>query len=277
MLSVIAGFDPGETSALAVVDIDGRLIFLKTFRGGFRKAVELLRGAPKPAIVASDKTHQSNVAKLAASFNAKAFFPKKHLTVAEKAKLVRGFDTANDHERDALAAALNARKTYQRLIRSMKRIERDIFLEVLRGREANPKDALKRKTAVLRGPPRGAKTLSRSRMAELESLQRQVASLQRRLKAKQLQLDALREQARTASGRSKTVQKPRRVLSGVAKAEREARLRVEARLKESHSRLLKIEAELQALKRVAKTRPEKVKDIRERIIAMIKAYKERFR
>ena len=68
-----------------------------------------------------------------------------------------------------------------------------------------------------------------------------------------------------------------KVLSGVAKSEREARLRLENHLKASHARVLKIEAELQSLKRAAKSKPEKVKDIRERVLDMIADYKERFK
>ena len=83
---MIVGFDSGEKSALAVLNLKGDLIFIKSFRGGFKKAVELLEKIQIPAIVASDKSKQTTVSKLATSFGAKAVFPKNDLKVTEKIK-----------------------------------------------------------------------------------------------------------------------------------------------------------------------------------------------
>jgi predicted RNase H-like nuclease (RuvC/YqgF family) len=48
------------------------------------------------------------VKKINAAFNARFFVPEEHLSVLEKKELVRGYELGNNHEKDALAAALKA-------------------------------------------------------------------------------------------------------------------------------------------------------------------------
>lgn len=107
----IVGFDPGNTSAVAAVDLDGRILHLRSYPGGsFGEAVEAVRTACVPLVFASDVAPaQDGVRKLAAAFGCRAWAPDLSLSIAEKKKVVfenyegRHLDV---HERDCLAAAL---------------------------------------------------------------------------------------------------------------------------------------------------------------------------
>lgn len=70
------------------------------------------------------------VQKIGATFKCKIFCPEK-LRVMEKKDLVRGYKTRNNHEKDALAAALKAYNAYSSKLRNLrkrhgKRFERDL-------------------------------------------------------------------------------------------------------------------------------------------------------
>jgi len=106
---IIAGIDAGNTSAIAVLDLNGRLVFLKSKKGYSRE--EVLRDLEpfKPAIVASDTNPANGLCLFVkSSFLARLFVPKKSLSLGEKRALSSTFCFGNSHERDALAAALKA-------------------------------------------------------------------------------------------------------------------------------------------------------------------------
>jgi len=70
------------------------------------------------------------VQKIGATFRCKIFCPEK-LSVMEKKELVRKYKTQNNHEKDALAAALKAYNAYSSKLRNLrkrygKRFERNL-------------------------------------------------------------------------------------------------------------------------------------------------------
>ncbi|WP_290596885.1 MULTISPECIES: DUF460 domain-containing protein [unclassified Archaeoglobus] len=111
----IVGIDPGATTAVAAVDLRGNLVDVKSKKGwSSGEVVEYISSLGKPVVVATDKSHPPElVSKIRASFNAVLYTPKEDLSVDKKKGLTAKYRLLNDHERDALAAAIDAYNSYK--------------------------------------------------------------------------------------------------------------------------------------------------------------------
>jgi len=107
---VIVGIDPGTTTAAAVVGLDGTVHALYSSRTADTADVtEWIIEQGRPIIVAADvEPMPETVEKFRRSFDAAGWRPTTDLPVDEKLHRTREASYANDHERDALAAALYA-------------------------------------------------------------------------------------------------------------------------------------------------------------------------
>ncbi|ELZ90362.1 DUF460 domain-containing protein [Haloferax sulfurifontis] len=107
---VIVGIDPGTTTAVAVVGFDGRVLDVHSTRTADTAAViEWLIERGRPSLVAADvQPMPETVEKFRRSFDAAGWAPPSDIPVDEKLHRTREVDYDNDHERDALAAALFA-------------------------------------------------------------------------------------------------------------------------------------------------------------------------
>jgi predicted RNase H-like nuclease (RuvC/YqgF family) len=107
---VVVGIDPGTTTAVAVVGIDGSVLDLFSTRTADTAAVvEWIIERGRPIVVAADVTPMpETVEKLRRSFEAAGWEPDSDLPVDEKKHRTREVGYDNDHERDAAAAALSA-------------------------------------------------------------------------------------------------------------------------------------------------------------------------
>ncbi|AKU08992.1 DUF460 domain-containing protein [Haloferax gibbonsii] len=107
---VIVGIDPGTTTAVAVVGLDGRVLDVHSTRTADTAAViEWLIERGRPSLVAADvQPMPETVEKFRRSFDAAGWAPASDIPVDEKLHRTRDIDYDNDHERDALAAALFA-------------------------------------------------------------------------------------------------------------------------------------------------------------------------
>ena len=107
---VIVGIDPGTTTAAAVVSLDGRVLAQFSSRtADTAEVTEWLIEQGRPLIVAADVTPiPQTVEEFRRSFEATAWIPDSDLPVDEKLHRTRDHEYDNDHERDALAAALYA-------------------------------------------------------------------------------------------------------------------------------------------------------------------------
>jgi predicted RNase H-like nuclease (RuvC/YqgF family) len=107
---VVVGIDPGTTTAAAVVSLDGRVLDVHSTRTADTAAViEWLIQRGRPIVVAADVTPMpETVEKFRRSFDAAGWTPNSDLPVDEKLHRTREASYDNDHERDALAAALFA-------------------------------------------------------------------------------------------------------------------------------------------------------------------------
>ena len=120
---VIVGVDPGTTTAVAIADLNGNIIGVKSKKGwNYAEVVEYITSIGKPVVIATDKSHPPEfVSKLKASFNAVLWTPKEDMSVEKKRTLTSGYTYLNDHERDAIAVAISAYNSYKNKIRNIEK------------------------------------------------------------------------------------------------------------------------------------------------------------
>ncbi|EHQ37040.1 DUF460 domain-containing protein [Methanoplanus limicola] len=132
---LIVGIDPGTTFGFAALDYEANLIALKSSRQmSVADWIEEISLAGKPVIVATDKSRMpSTVEKIKRAFSAVPFIPAEEKTQEEKYSVTSGYSYANDHERDALYAALEAHKFFKNKFRNIERkIPAGVDLDLVR-------------------------------------------------------------------------------------------------------------------------------------------------
>jgi predicted RNase H-like nuclease (RuvC/YqgF family) len=114
---VIVGIDPGTTMGYAILNIEGILIKTGSARGeSLSKLIEEVMYYGSPVLAGTDKAKCPEfVYQFAAKTGARVVSPYADMLISEKKVLTAGFETSNDHESDALAAALFAHKKYSAL------------------------------------------------------------------------------------------------------------------------------------------------------------------
>ena len=112
---VLVGIDPGTTTAAAVVSLDGEVLDVYSTRTADTAGViEWLVERGRPVVVAADvEPMPETVEKFRRSFDAAGWEPDTDLPVDEKLHRTRDHTYDNDHERDAMAAALFAFDAYE--------------------------------------------------------------------------------------------------------------------------------------------------------------------
>jgi hypothetical protein len=131
----IVGIDPGTTVGIAILSLDGDLLYLKSFRGiAPDEVVKLIAEYGKPAVIASDVTPMpGSVEKIRRSFNAVPASPGIEVSAEEKIALGKPFGYSNDHERDALTAALLTYRNYKNVFsRIEKKAPQNADLELIK-------------------------------------------------------------------------------------------------------------------------------------------------
>jgi hypothetical protein len=134
---LIVGIDPGTTTAFAALDLDGNLLHLQSSRQmAMADVIESLYKVGKPLVIATDVQEMPySVEKIRRAFSAIAFVPKQDVSVDTKVELTAPFPYANDHERDALSAALDAYRQYRHKFQNLiKRIPPGHDLDEVRAR-----------------------------------------------------------------------------------------------------------------------------------------------
>ena len=120
---LIVGIDPGTTTAVAAVDLDGKVVHLSSGRErSMADVVETLYQVGKPLVVASDVSQMPfSVERIRRVFSAVAYTPRADRTGEEKMAITEGIPYANLHERDALSAALDAYRSYRNKFQSIQK------------------------------------------------------------------------------------------------------------------------------------------------------------
>ncbi|WP_338726788.1 DUF460 domain-containing protein [Haladaptatus sp. DJG-WS-42] len=107
---VLVGIDPGTTTGVAIVGLDGAVLdVLSTRTADTAAIIEWIIERGRPILIAADVTPMpETVEKFRRSFTAAPWEPASDLPVDEKQHRTREEGYDNDHERDAMAAALFA-------------------------------------------------------------------------------------------------------------------------------------------------------------------------
>ncbi|MCG7850612.1 MAG: DUF460 domain-containing protein [ANME-2 cluster archaeon] len=105
--TLIVGIDPGTTTGLGMLDLEGNLVKSHSGRGmSVSDIVEMIARYGKPMIIATDvRPMPGTVEKIRRSFNAIPGEPDESLSSEYKINLARPYGYRNDHERDAIAAS----------------------------------------------------------------------------------------------------------------------------------------------------------------------------
>jgi len=112
------GVDAGSTVAIAVLDLQGRVVRIESKKDWPEEDVVNAIFQYSPAVIACDTNPSHHLARqLGRVFGAKLFFPHHSLSKHDKAQMTRDAQCRNPHERDALAAALKAFGHYQNKLR----------------------------------------------------------------------------------------------------------------------------------------------------------------
>lgn len=109
---LIAGIDPGTTTAFAVLDIEGNLLHLNSSKQlDLNSLISQIIRLGKVILVGTDKAKVPGLVEaFAAKLGAKIINPAEDLKVEEKRRMTSDFDFKDEHEGDALASALLAYK-----------------------------------------------------------------------------------------------------------------------------------------------------------------------
>lgn len=122
-MKLIAGIDPGLITAVAVVGIESGFYETASKRNfTFSEVCDYLVTLGEPVIISVDTMHlPETVKRVAAAFGARLHAPRRDLYIGEKKSIVEGRAVRNDHERDALAAAMHAKSFFAPLFAKVDR------------------------------------------------------------------------------------------------------------------------------------------------------------
>jgi predicted RNase H-like nuclease (RuvC/YqgF family) len=128
MAHMIVGVDPGKTSAIACIGLDGKLIgTAHKSQAGAGWIIESISELGTPSIVAVDKKTPSKIAeRVNAAFHSRMFIPDKDISTAEKRPAAAAAGIKNQHERDAYAAAIKAYNAYANKLKQAERISKEM-------------------------------------------------------------------------------------------------------------------------------------------------------
>ena len=112
---IIVGLDPGTTTGIAALNLSGELVDLISSRAmSSSDVIEWIAARGRSLVVATDVfPTPGSVEKVKRAFNAVLYSPGGDIPAEEKIALGKEFGYKNDHERDALAAAISAFKKYR--------------------------------------------------------------------------------------------------------------------------------------------------------------------
>jgi predicted RNase H-like nuclease (RuvC/YqgF family) len=139
---IIVGVDPGTTTGIAILTLDGELRMLHSSRTiSIPEVIEKIAEQGRPLVIASDVFPTPNaVEKIRRAFNAVSSSPFEVLSAQSKIEFATPYGYSNNHERDALAAAVSFfRKNKNKLEQIRKKIPQgvdagEVIAQVVRGR-----------------------------------------------------------------------------------------------------------------------------------------------
>jgi predicted RNase H-like nuclease (RuvC/YqgF family) len=217
---VVVGIDPGTTTAAAVVGLDGTVFECFSSRTADTAAViEWIIERGRPIVIAADVTPiPETVEKFRRSFEAAGWTPTSDLPVDEKLHRTRDASYENDHERDALAAALFAvdahTDQFERVTQKIPPVlnRGEVISRVVAGEES-----VEAVIRDLESDPETEETSAEENQPELSEEEKQIRRLQRRVDRLESHVDELNE---TIDKREETISDYEEKLSEAKREER---------------------------------------------------------
>ncbi len=135
---IIVGIDPGIETGIAIIDLSLQNVFLISSKELDRlEIINLIYNTGIPALIATDKNPPpESIKKLASTIGVPLYIPSHSLSTEEKERLIEiirnrlDIDIKTVHERDALAAALKAYKTYEKKFIELERKLMDLDIDI---------------------------------------------------------------------------------------------------------------------------------------------------
>jgi hypothetical protein len=258
---VIVGIDPGTTTAVAVLDLDGNVLdVLSTRTADMAAVIEWIIERGRPILVAADVTPMpETVEKIRRSFDAAGWTPTSDLPVDGKQHRTREEGYENDHERDAMAAALYAFDDHEDQFR---RIARKVPPQFDRGevtaRVVAGEESVEAVLTDLEDDEGETEEESEHTARELSEEERKIKRLKARVDRLEEHVEDLRE---TIAAKDERIEEYEAELSEARREERRqarerrevSRLeretdRLERELEEAHERNEELEGKLERLK-----------------------------
>jgi predicted RNase H-like nuclease (RuvC/YqgF family) len=184
---IIVGIDIGITTGIAILNARGEILSVDSKRE--MKKDEIIKNIikfGKPLIIASDVNPlPKSIESVVNEFGSKAFVPEKSLSVEEKAELTKNYNNIlkNDHEKDALAAALKAWKKYRGFFEKINAALEEVVLKIFKRESENIENAIrevfKEKLIKVEEKPE-------------EKYKKEIKSLEKKLKEKESEIKKLR-------------------------------------------------------------------------------------
>jgi len=224
---LIMGIDPGMTVGVALIDLEGRPVFAKSWRTIDRYEIfSAISSYGKVVVIATDVSNPPQlVKKIGSLLGAIVYAPERDITVDEKNRIISelrekyDFTIENSHVRDALVAALKAHRHYLNTILEVKSKLRNIegvdtysvISEVIKGRslsevieqiyrsrvQERPKPI-----EVKHEPPVQLERISYTSLKErVKSLEAMILKLSNDLKEKEMMIKDLETEARLLKSR----------------------------------------------------------------------------
>jgi len=240
---LIVGIDPGIITGVAILDIDGEV--LRVFSGKNIDRATIVKEVEKygkPLIIASDVSPPPEaLEKLASTLRAKLYTPQQSLSQSEKEELVKTYlenlespiEVEDTHQRDALAAAINAWKSFRTKLEQIENYVSKMELDV---------DVDKIKADVIKG-------LSIAQAVEKEIFRKLTLELKARTEERKVE--------------EKTVKQPKvseTLLKEIKKLEKE-RAQLKERLSEARKEILELKKQLELYHKQTNIQVKTVREI----------------
>jgi len=129
---LIIGLDPGLTIGLSIMDLNGKILKIASYREASRgQIIREITKYGKPTLICVDVyPYPAYVEKVAAALNSRTYTPRSVMTVSEKNEISRklamqqGVLVKNAHQRDSLASAY---KGYTKFKNEFEKIDRKYY------------------------------------------------------------------------------------------------------------------------------------------------------
>ena len=132
MLTIV-GIDPGTTTGIAVIDLEGEVVAVESRKEmGLSGVTRYVMEQGTPVIVATDVSPApSFVKRVTSAFGAELFVPDGDMSVRRKNRLTQNFSDLEltSHSMDALAAALQAYRDDKKFIDKVRRKTAEMGME----------------------------------------------------------------------------------------------------------------------------------------------------